>query len=653
MAPRNLSKRASKREARSETRSAKRIDGDVAAPRSSVFARLFGAGARKQADSQAGRPGDGAKVASPTRPSGRAQVVLLIAAAYLCAAFLAGAADFWRDADMAAFGLVAATIAVVAVATQIRWAGGAFAIALLSFAAQLHWAAWIDPQPLGELGRLWQDARRFAAGLAEGGVDADLLYQSPSPSALALYGAAIFAFGEDLTTLRFLAAGLWALQTWLVAQIALEVRELRERAFAAALIFGLSPSLLVFGALPSVEALFGAMALGAVYVVMSHRRRGLVASAAIAGVLLGAAYLALPAGAAILCAVIGVFALGLTRAAAWRERTRMAAATGAALLGFVIGAAPQAAINWTAASEISIAPGPAIGYQLLIGTDRRSGGAYAHSVSAPALTEAGFIGPDAKPLRDADATARAEAFGRVADDPLGYLAFAATDKLERLWGAETALLAWSFNAPSNTAKAIASGPWGARLGAIVEAAHIALLGLALIGVARLSARGGAVHDPMRWTLIVAPLLALAAAYLFLEANERAHLAFAPFLALIAPIAFARLGRVAWTRARAEAMARDAASRSSRRSLKAAIGAASDAARPPAAPKLAPEEVAAKPVEERLAMVLRGMSKPPRPVEGEAASSQTVAEPSQKTSQEPMQEPAREPARRRPRRNASA
>ncbi|MEL6979140.1 MAG: hypothetical protein AAGM38_10720 [Pseudomonadota bacterium] len=488
--------------------------------------------------------------AAPSSPSPTIMLLSALTASYLGVAVYYAALHALEQGEAPLWAIAAAALAVIAVASQLPWRRGGVAMVLsVSFVAQLAWAGWVDPQPLGDIGSFWIEARGVAANLRAGDIERTLLqlHASPQPSATFVYGLSVFAFGENLSTLRALTAGVWVVQTYLVWRIASEVSELKTRAFACALVFGLSPSLIVFGGLPSVEALFGLFALGAVYVMLSHRRRGLWQSASLSGTLVGLAYLSQPAGVGYLFGLLGVLVAGFAAASGPLQRGRMTAALLACLLGFAIGVAPQAALNYAVEQRWSIAPGAAIGLGLLRGSDPDGRGAQTLQEAAPLIraeaAQSGAQYPEAEELRLVDLAAREIAGRRIAEDPSGFALYAATEKMQALWSSEQSVLEWSFKTPNAERNPLLQTEIGQLAPSIVGGAYLALLIAAAAGALRLLMRRGAVRDPTRWVLFYVAFLSIATAFAFFEVVERRHLAFTPLLALLAPLPFARLPQV--------------------------------------------------------------------------------------------------------------
>lgn len=536
---------------------------------------------------------------APSSPSTMIFVLAAMTSAYLGLAVYFAVEHALLTAGPETWIAAAIGLLLLALASQLEWDNGVVLVMAVGFMAQLAWAGWVDPQPLSDFDAFWGGTIAVADAMRGGDWGAAMgeIHQSPQPSATFVYGLAVFAFGEDLATIRALTAGVWALQTWLIWRVASEVSELRSRAFACAFVFGLSPTMVIFGGLPSVEALYGLFALGALYMMLSHRRRGLGLSALYAGALGALAFLALPSGVAYLVGLVAVLAIGFASALDWRQRGRMAGAIGLCLLGFGLAAAPQAALNYRFEGSISIAPGPAIGQQLLAGTDR-GGAPTPELVSTPLATTAAAD----LTLREKDLLWREVAYDRIAADPVGFLGFALTEKMRLLWASEEQMLSWAYNAPSAEQSPLLDSAAGRLTPHVVAGAYMAMIIAAAAGALRMVLRWGAVRDPTRWVLFHAAFLALALTYVFAEVGGRKHLAFAPLLALLAPLPFARLPRVKGFAPPAEET--DAPAR--------AADAAPAAAPPPSLEKPPSEWT----VQEKLAHRLRSMSKPPRQEEDE-------------------------------------
>ena len=461
-------------------------------------------------------------------------LVAVYALIAFCFAFANGVAAHGVGAPAVALA-AAFTLAAV---SQIRVVGGVAVVMAMSFAAQIIWAAAAGTTPFGEAAVLWAEARRFAAGF-----EASALVGASAPGAVAVWGAAIATLGDDIEILRVVAAAFWTAQTWLVWRIASAIPEMKRYALGAAAAFGLAPAAIAFGGVMSAEAVFGVFALAALYAMLSHRRRGLDVSAVLSGALAGVAFLIAPIAVAHLLGLAAVLTIAVARARATTIRWRFARALALLVVGFAAAATPFAILGSDHDGARAIVPSDNLGYRLLLGTNRET----VHGYSMSDLERAGFIDPVTGAPRVDSAEAEAEALeialDRVAADPFGFFVFAVTDKMRRLWGSEREALSWSLESPGADRSAWLDGPTADAARLAADGVFIALLALAAAGAARLAFRSRLVADPTRWVMILAALLTLALAHLLLEARERHHIAFAPLLAVLAPLAVTRLYRV--------------------------------------------------------------------------------------------------------------
>ncbi len=571
-------------------------------------------------------------------------VLALLTAAYLAFALWPMADRLLNAPSGAVLAFVGTILAAILLFARIGWRRYAGLVLLTVFLVQLNWSGWVDPRPIGDLATLWDDARKLSLSIWNGAIDWSLLRDSNAPSALAFFGSVIFVVSDDLSVMRVLCAALWTVQTWFVWRIARLVSETRPVAGLAAALFGLAPAVMVFGALPSAEAFFGVLALGSVYTLLSYRRRGLVRSAALAGFLGGLAVLARPVGYGHLIGLTVIMLLAIGYLGGGRAKWRM----GLAALGFWVGAllaaAPQVAIVTALDGSFPKgAPSIGVGYELYLGLDATSGGAYSEAISPAALADVGYGGLQPAPPREADARAAAAAWRTVLDDPMGVARFLFSEKMTSLWSSHEQLLRWSVNSPTQ----IAADRQGALLGkvapAAIDGAILALFIAGFIGALRLVARRGAVRDPSRWILLLVTFLAVAAVITVLEARDRNAFALLPFLAFIAPMATARMPRIVSTPVinvppeveRAPRRAPDrvtplpaglAALRAAR-AAKEPVGEKHEAMSKhpvergelepsPSSGNETPAVAADAPADERLARALAGMSKPKRRSENE-------------------------------------
>ncbi len=415
-------------------------------------------------------------------------------------------------------------VTALALAARLRGVWALAALLLISFGAQIGWAAWIDAQPFGALGVQWEAARRLAAEPS-----LEILFSSPAPMAVAVYATAVKLFGPDLDAARIVAAALWTMQTALVWLIARQLSEVKSAALAAAAAVALTPAAVVYGAMPSIEAVFGPLALGGLYLVLSHRSRGLILSVLLAGALLAMAFLTKPTAAAFAAAIFGVLGIALIKSRTFKGSARLVAAMAALAVGASAALAPVLIAQRDRDVSVVAKLAPTLGFELMFGVNQASGGAFAVSD----LEAVGYAGPtEARAsFGEAEVAARSLAWSRVAEAPLGVTLFAATEKMRKLWSSQRDLLDWTLAAPSAQSAVVADPEVRARLGAVVDGAYLATLILATLGAIALAARG-AVIDPSRWLILLGAFVGLALMHGALEADSRRHLAATPLAALL-------------------------------------------------------------------------------------------------------------------------
>lgn len=465
--------------------------------------------------------------------AGLAALYLAVATAYAATEVFSGPGGLDEQTLPLIGAAFLSMLTLLALASRFGAASGLFCVMVLSFAAQMGWAIWIDAQPFSVFGELWETARRLAAE-----PDPDLLFSSPSPMAVAVYASAVRLFGPELEAVRIVAAALWTIQTALVWLIARQVREAKSGATAAAAMVGLTPAVVVFGALPSVEAVFAPLALASVYIIISHRNRGLLLSAVLSGILIALAFLTRPTAIAFAIPI----ALVLFSAAWSARRLRAKAGLFLGLIAFLLSIAATLwpVLNAQSEREVSTVAklAPSLSFELMYGANRASGGGF-----DPAdLERIGFSGA-ADEFAEAERAARALALRRAAEDPIGLAAFAATEKMRKLWSTERALLSWTADAPSPRRSELARYDVKRLGGALIDGAYLAILALATAGAIVLAV-SGAVRDPSRWSVLLGAFALLALSHAMLQAEPRQHLSFLPLLAVFGGVALTPRPRAA-------------------------------------------------------------------------------------------------------------
>ena len=480
---------------------------------------------------------------------GAPQTALTICALVLAVYFANAvwrAVDFAaRFADQVAFVICLIAIAGIAIASQYHMRRGITLIIGASFLAQLFWAAWADPQPIDDLARMWDAARRLSVGLASANIESGLLAESHAPSALVFYALVMTGLGDDVSSMRVVSALCWCAQIYLVWRIALLIPILRERATLAAGLFGLAPSLVVYGALPSIEAVFGTFALIGVYYFLKSRESAAIQDAFFAGLFFALAYLARPIGGAY-CISAAAVLVAVAHAANAERRKYMRMQAAVLLLGFAVGVAPLASFHALRSGAFSIAPGAALGYQFLIGANIAGGGGFSETANGEDLRQVGIFGDNTVSPIAANRLAIQRAFERLAQNPFGFAGMAATEKIRRLWSNERELLTWGLNTASHAAANAVSSRIKSTLAArhFVDGFYLAFILLTFLAFARLAlTRGRFVTEPHSLIYILGLALGLVFAMVFLEARPRQHLPLTPLMALCGSFALAQINLI--------------------------------------------------------------------------------------------------------------
>ncbi len=431
---------------------------------------------------------------------------------------------------------------IVLLASQLR---SYVVFGLVLFGLYMLFAATTNTTPFSDFESFARDAGLFAQDQS-----LPILFASKSPSTVVWYSFFMALLPGELIPLWIGSATAWMIAALSMRLIVLALTGRSFTALVAGGMLGLSPGIIWYSGVTSSESVFVAFWLLGFALLLWGAKLRRWEPLALGSAALGFAYLAIPTSLFFFVAMATVLAVSVIPA--WPSpRRRLAllalAVPFTAFVGFQIG------LNWVYSDSISPSPTPFFAMALLSGTNQETNGAWALSD----MVLAGYRGPnewgsDPLPLEEANANAFRIGVDRIREDPLKFLKFAGTAKIERLWGGESSLLWWAVAGSGKAKVWKANGTYG-LLATLSDAYLLFLLvGSTLSGLYLALRR----RVPIMFAAFTVPLMAMSLLFVLSTVQQRYHLPYVPFLILLLAVGISQLSdrlrsRYSWYRAPSE------------------------------------------------------------------------------------------------------
>jgi hypothetical protein len=190
----------------------------------------------------------------------------------------------------------------------------------------------------------------------------------------------------------------------------------------------------------------------------------------------------------------------------------------------------QLFLNIKYENKVSIATSPWGQYVFLNGTNYETKGQY----SSSDLILAGFIGTNKVSMEQAQKNAITIAITRISNDPLKFIQFALTDKINSLWGTDTHNIRWSIGESprkEEIRKQVLVGM------GILDTVFFMIKVCGLLYLITILFNYKYYYKEHKNILnfiiiMVIPLLLLSVLHIFIEVQSRYHMPFMPFLIII-------------------------------------------------------------------------------------------------------------------------
>lgn len=387
----------------------------------------------------------------------------------------------------------------------------------------LIWAVFVQPHQISDFAAFLEHSRAWAQE-----PNLQILHASKSAPTVLVFGFIFWLVGSGAPVIWTIGSALHGLQTYLVFRVATGIFDEEVLSVRAAAIYGFLPALIGYSPVLSSEGVFLTLTLaGLVALLVWQRSPDIPLVLAVAGVALGAAFLTRAPGLAFILGGAGFVVANLSSTTSAKNTLRGLGLFSASL---AVVLAPQLALNVHYGDSWSVNGSQYSSLSILFGTNRETRGGFS-------MEDLQLIGWDSAvtTAERSEAYARARDLGRerIRSDVPGFLVFALTDKVGRLWEQEYGTIV-RYSLTNDSATPID----GRAVGRVVDSFYVAVLSLGLIGCVGYAARLRAQREPvgsMYVALLVVPALALAAIHMVLEVQGRYHLSFMPMLVILAAV----------------------------------------------------------------------------------------------------------------------
>jgi hypothetical protein len=306
-----------------------------------------------------------------------------------------------------------------------------------------------------------------------------------------------------------------------MSKILLNIGLHKKTAYLAVSFFAFAPATLIFSPVISSEAVFNLLLMTALYCTMkpcssvAQRYRNF----SFASFCLGCLFLTRSTGLIFYVSIL--IYMFLKPNILLVPKVKRTYAWIAWVLPFALVLSWQLSFNINHYGRYSVSASTWSSFLLLTGTNRVSKGGFSRADA----DLVGFSGKHLLPPEEASAKALGLAKERISSDPVGFIKFALTDKIKRLWGTDAQSLYQAVATPSTFYMRYRRDFIQPILANIIDCFYLISLVLALGFIIR-SAR----HQSWEFlTIAVLPMASLAFLHIFVEVQSRYHVPFMPYL----------------------------------------------------------------------------------------------------------------------------
>ena len=307
----------------------------------------------------------------------------------------------------------------------------------VSFLLTVLWGLFANSVPVSDFAFYRGDALSLASG------DASSLLRTLSLGTILYYAAFSRVLGEDMISFYMASALAWSLGTYLIYLSLTHYIPLKQSKVWALVSF-LSPVYIIYGPVVSSESVLYLIISMGFFLFTKYRLKNPHLSHFLLGIFLGMAFLTRPTSMIFLISVL-IVVMGLhfciMQPKAEKEFTQekiilKARLASIVLAAFLIPVLLYGSLSYARQGEFRVFTNIWGSANLLFGTNRESSGGWN-------MSDAAMLSDENKTHEEVMEGVNNFAISRILEDKTGFLAFALTKKVERLWKSQDFAYFWN------------------------------------------------------------------------------------------------------------------------------------------------------------------------------------------------------------------
>ena len=397
-----------------------------------------------------------------------------------------------------------------------------------SFLLTVLWGLFANSVPVSDFAFYRDNALSLASG------DVSSLLRTKSLGTILYYAAFSKVMGKDMISFYMASALAWSLGTYMIYLSLTHYIPLKQSRVWALLSF-LSPVYIIYGPVVSSEAVLYLTISAGFFLFTKYRLKNPLLSHFLLGIFLGMAFLTRSTSAILLVGVL-IIVMGLhfciMQPKSEKEFTQgkvilKARLASVVLSAFLIPVLLYGSLSYVRQGEFRVFTnswGPAT---LLFGTNREFSGGWN-------MSDAAMLSDENKTHEEVMEGMKDLAISRISEDKTGFLTFALTEKVKRLWKSQNFAYFWS------TAESPKSDYLESTVASTIEnLLDYFYAGFLLYFILWLCS--GFFRESAEKIFVLTPIYGFALLHIFLEVQGRYHLFVYPFILFGAATFLTRAG----------------------------------------------------------------------------------------------------------------
>jgi 4-amino-4-deoxy-L-arabinose transferase-like glycosyltransferase len=390
-------------------------------------------------------------------------------------------------------------------------------IFLLSFLLILLWGLYVKTTPFSDFKTFYNQSINFCKSPS-----LNILQGTKSPATIIYYAFFVELFGENILSFYIASSFIWAIGGLIFSLVILNFGFSESVSRKVQFLYSLYPGIIFYGTVVSSESVFMFLLISSFYVFSKLlKSENDLLYTLILGFSLSFLFLSRGIGIVFIISFLLSFFMFFNKKGAYKRITLL-------IIGISIPLLFQVYLNYKYANSISFSASKWSSYNFMVGTNKKYNGGY--NVEDSEL--AGFY-----KLSHAEASKIAFniAVERIASDFFGFIKFALTDKIKRLWGTDVQNVYWGIGKSPKKTLLKDEINFAKKLNSNIYSSIFVLFLFSLI-LSIIKLHVLAKHH-MLYFIMIMPMLLIAFLHLFIEVQPRYHLPFLPFMIVGAVFSF--------------------------------------------------------------------------------------------------------------------